>query len=107
MWREALDTLPKQIQQELGQGDPKQKLIQQHVKELSEATKKRQQECEEKFWKLPVGDHEIILRDYAVKIVGCLKTIGDVAVQFAPPQASIPWSAVKVLMQVRIICLSE
>ncbi len=49
-----------------------------------------------------MGDREIVLREYAVNIINVLRNIGDVAIQFAPPPASTAWSAVKVLMQVRL-----
>jgi hypothetical protein len=88
--------------------DSDQKSLREHIDELLELTKKRQDECEKKFWKFQVGDHEIVLRDYAVRIVSCLKTVGDIAIQFAPPQAGVAWSAVKVVMQVRrVYCISR
>jgi hypothetical protein len=97
-----LEKLPKQTQQVFNLGDPKQKQLLQQIQELSTIVKTRQEECERKFWKLSVGDHEIVVRDYAVTIVNCLQKIGDVAIQFAPPQASIPRSVVKAIMQVRL-----
>lgn len=101
LWREALGDLPKDVQQKLEIPDSDQKSLPEHIDELLEVTNKRQDECEKKFWRVRVGDHEIVLRDYAARIVSCLKTIGDIAIQFAPPQASIAWSAVKIVMQVR------
>jgi hypothetical protein len=85
-------------------GNPEQKSqpIKQQIDDLVKVAKTRQEECKEKFWILPVGDHKIVIRDYAVKIISCLEKIGDTAIQFAPPQASIPWAVVKVVMQVRI-----
>ncbi|QKX62010.1 uncharacterized protein TRUGW13939_09166 [Talaromyces rugulosus] len=103
LWREALETLPKQIQQELNTEGTEQKPLGIQISELLEVTRKRQEECERKFWKFRVGDHEIVLRDYAVKTVGCLQQIGDIAVMFAPPQASIPWSVIKMVMQTAVV----
>ena len=97
-----MEKLPKQTQQELCLGDLEQKPHLQQIQELTTIVKTRQNECEKKFRKLQVGDHEIVLRDYAVTIVSCLQKIGDVVVEFAPPSASIPWSVVKAIMQVRL-----
>lgn len=114
LWLEAIEKLPKEANRELHITDSthmsQPTAILQHncntstqlqqIQDLASLAKKRQEECEKKFWKFRVGDHEVVLRDYAVTIIGSLQKIGDVAIQFAPPQASIPWTAVKVLMQV-------
>lgn len=100
LWLEAFEKLPKEIHGQLNLNDSTQKPLLQQIQELSSLAKLRQEECEKQFWKLRVGDHEIVLRDYAVTIIDGLRKIGDIAIQFAPPQASIPWSAMKILMQV-------
>ncbi|SPQ26473.1 155b9fce-3d70-4eae-8d87-6b345046ed02 [Thermothielavioides terrestris] len=99
LWLEAFEKLPKDTQRQLQRDNATQGPHNQQIQELLNLVKKKQEECERKFWRLRVGDHEIVLRDYAVTIVGCLQKIGDIAIQFAPPQASIPWSAVKALLQ--------
>jgi len=85
-------------------GDSEQKSVPQHIGELVEIAKKKQEECKANFWKLRIGDHEMILRDQAANIINYLTKIGDIAIQFAPPQASIPWSTIKAIMQVRFSC---
>lgn len=100
LWREAIEDLPKRTQQKLGLQDAKQGSLAEQIEELSELVKKKQQECEQKFWKFRVGDHEYVLRDYAVRIVDFLQKTGDIVIPFAPPQASIPWSLVKAVMKV-------
>jgi hypothetical protein len=100
LWREAFEKLPESLQEKLGSNND-QKSQQEHIQDLLKITKERQKECESKFLKFSIGKHEIIVRDYSVKIVGWLQKAGDVAIQFAPPQACIPWSIVKQIMQVR------
>jgi hypothetical protein len=105
LWKEAFQKLSEKTQQELQKlGKPEQKSqpIKQQIDDLVKVAKTRQEECVKKYWVLPVGKHRIVLRDYVVNIVGCLEKIGEVAIQFAPPQASIPWAAFKVVMQVSI-----
>ncbi|OCL11473.1 hypothetical protein AOQ84DRAFT_386815, partial [Glonium stellatum] len=103
LWREAFDKLPKSTQQKLKMPDFDQDSQRQHIHELLEVAKKRQAECENQTWKFGVGDHQIVVRDYAVRIVGCLQQVGDIAIKFAPPQASAPWSVVKFVMQIPVI----
>ena len=87
-------------------GEAEQKLYSQQIDELLKVAKTRQEEYEKNYWKFPVGNREIVLRDYAVKIISGLQQVGDIAIQFAPPQACIAWSAVKIVLQVRIITFS-
>ncbi|KAK3933811.1 hypothetical protein QBC46DRAFT_359439, partial [Diplogelasinospora grovesii] len=56
LWREAFEKLPKQIQEKLGEGESKQKPFRQHIDELLEITRTRQEKCEKNRWKFPVGD---------------------------------------------------
>ncbi|RMZ74723.1 hypothetical protein DV737_g5803, partial [Chaetothyriales sp. CBS 132003] len=103
LWREALEKLPKQTQQALNVEGTIQKPLKVQIGELLEIVKTKQEECERKFWKFRVGDHEIVLRDYAVKTVARLQNIGSIATRSALPQASIPWSAVKMVMQTAVV----
>jgi ankyrin repeat domain-containing protein 50 len=100
LWQEAFDRLPQKTRQTLfsvsGAPDPEQRPIEQQIEDLVENAKKLQKQCEEEFW--IVGGHR--LRDNIASIIKCLTQIGDIAIQFAPTQASKPWSAVKALMQV-------
>jgi hypothetical protein len=64
------------------------------------AVNQKQEECEDKFWKVEIGGKDIVLRDYTTSIVGWLEKAGDIAIQSAPPQASLPWDMVKSLMKV-------
>lgn len=52
-----------------------------------------------------IGDRTIVFREYVQGIVGTLSTIGDVAMNFAPPMANAPWAAVKVLLNVRLLVI--
>lgn len=74
--------------------------VESEIDDLVGLVNKKQEECEKKFWRVSIGDNDIVLRNYTTKIVGWLEKAGDIAIQFAPPQASMPWSVVKSLMQV-------
>jgi hypothetical protein len=58
-----------------------------------------------KRWKATIGGKEIILRDVLGKIVRWIdhfKAAGDIAVQFNSGAASLPWAAVRFLLQVAV-----
>jgi hypothetical protein len=62
----------------------------------------KQEEYEKKFWKVSCGGEDIVLRDYTCRIVDWLEKAGDIAIQFAPVQASLAWDIVKSLIEVGI-----
>ncbi|KAJ5767256.1 uncharacterized protein N7511_004872 [Penicillium nucicola] len=108
LWLEALKSLPPSKQEQLSkmgfdQSSAKSASVEGSIDELVKAVDERQKECEKKFWKVKVGDQDIVLRDYTNNIVDWLEKAGDIAIQFAPPQAALPWSAIKSLMQVPVI----
>lgn len=73
------------------------------IEDLVGLVNEKQAECEKKFWKVSVGGEDIVLRNYTTQIIGWLEKAGDIAVQFAPPQASVPWGILKSVMQVSLI----
>lgn len=73
------------------------------IEEIISITKAKQEECERKSYTFHFRGKEIILRDVAAKIVLWLdkfKSIGDVAVNFDPVHASLPWAGVRFLLEV-------
>lgn len=105
LWVEALNSLPESKQETLKKmgfynDTAKSVSVESSIDDLVEVVNKKQEECEKKFWKVKVGDEEIVLRNYTNKIVDWLGKAGDIAVQFSPPQAAIPWAVIKSAMQV-------
>ncbi|KAJ5721659.1 uncharacterized protein N7483_009593 [Penicillium malachiteum] len=89
LWRDALAQLPPSKQEILkGMG--------------LDNIRAKQEECEKKFWKVSFGGEDIVLRDYTTKILGWLEKAGDIAIQFAPANASLPWEIVKSLMEIPV-----
>lgn len=59
--------------------------------------------CIEKQWKFKKGNREIVVHDQLEKLVvwvNKFKEVGDIAVQYDPGHASLPWAAVRFLLQV-------
>lgn len=100
-WLEAFNSLPEEEQKDLkAMGFDNLKSGPTTVADLVSTVEKKQEECQDKFWKVKAGGKEIVFREYTESIVGWLTKAGDIAVQFAPPQASLPWGLVKNLMNV-------
>ncbi|CAN9314042.1 unnamed protein product [Alternaria alternata] len=58
-----------------------------------------------KRWKATIGGKEVISRDVLAKIIRWadhFKAVGDIAVQFNSGAASLPWAAVRFLLQVAV-----
>lgn len=51
--------------------------------------------------KIEIGSQKIVFREYVSDIITFLTTAGDLAINFAPPQAGVPWAAAKALLRVR------
>ena len=59
--------------------------------------------CEDRRWKFELNGRQIILRDVAEKIIVWInkfKQIGDIAVNFDPVHASLPWAGMRFLLEV-------
>lgn len=70
---------------------------------ILEATKEKRDICRQKQWKYTWKGETIILRDVADKILAWVdkfKAIGDVAVNFDPTHAALPWAGFRFLLRV-------
>ncbi|GFF21989.1 isoform 2 of ankyrin repeat domain-containing protein 50 [Aspergillus udagawae] len=104
-WRDAFSQLPpakQAVLKEMGFGNPKSGSMESSIKDLVGEVNRKQEECMKKFWHVNVGGKKIVLREYTTQIVGWLEKAGDIAVQFAPPQASLPWDLVKSMMKIPV-----
>ena len=108
LWSDALQTLSQDEQQAIQNIQPvhaTQRPFSARIEELVSITRVKQDQCEKRSYKFHFQGKEIILRDVAEKIVFWLdrfKTVGDIAVNFDPVHASLPWSGVRFLLQVFI-----
>ncbi|KAF0316111.1 ankyrin repeat protein [Colletotrichum asianum] len=72
---------------------------------LLEATDSKKAECMRKRWKVNIKGRTIILRDVFEKIsiwVNKVIRIGDIAVQYNPASASLPWAVFRLIMQASV-----
>lgn len=77
------------------------------LRHLHTAAVKKRTDCENQMWKFELDNgRQIILRDVAQKIIVWIdkfKQIGDIAVNFDPVHASLPWAAVRFMLEVGFI----
>lgn len=51
--------------------------------------------------KIEIGSQKIVFREYVSDIITFLTAAGDLAINFAPPQAGVPWAAAKAILRAR------
>ncbi|KKO96489.1 hypothetical protein THAR02_11409 [Trichoderma harzianum] len=52
--------------------------------------------------KVKIGHQKIIVREYVADAVAFITMVGNAAMTFAPPQASMPWAIAKAILRVSI-----
>ncbi|MCJ1397809.1 hypothetical protein MMC11_001005 [Xylographa trunciseda] len=75
------------------------------LKELHTIVEVRREDCLSKGLKLDFGGRRILLRDVTEKIIIWIqkfKEIGDIAINFDPVHAALPWAGVRFLLQIAI-----
>jgi len=105
-WQAALDGLEPDLKSSLVsvQGDELDVL----TAVLDEAVRRRKL-CLEKRWRINFHGKVIIFRDVFDKIIAWVQqfaAVADVAVQFDPTAASLPWAGVRFLLQVSALPFS-
>lgn len=74
--------------------------------QLLELVQGKQQKCMDRKWKFRRSNGEVVvIRDVFEKVVRWLqrfKEVGDVATQYDPAHAAIPWAGVRMLLQIAI-----
>ena len=73
-----------------------------YLERVLETTKESRDVCYEKGLKFKFGEKTFIVRDLADKILSWVekfKQIGDIAMQYDPVHAALPWAGVRLLLQ--------
>ncbi len=66
-------------------------------------------ECQKGRWRFRFRERDIIVRDEVAKVLAWLdkfKQVGDMAVNFDPHHAALPWAGVRLLLEVCLAVLS-
>ncbi|KAL8789942.1 MAG: hypothetical protein Q9195_006603 [Heterodermia aff. obscurata] len=103
LWQKALNRLDDDTKKNLDYEDSDKRSI---VAKVLRAAEEKKQLCMQKGWRFKrANGNDIIIRDLVEKIinwVNTFKTIGDMAMQFDPGHASLPWAGVRFLLQVAV-----
>lgn len=71
--------------------------------ETTKVIEEKQKQCAEKEWKIKRNGKVIPLRDIFGSMVSWInkfRAVGDIAVQYDPAHAALPWAAVRFVLQV-------
>lgn len=80
------------------------------IEELRIAAEAKQDVSQKKAWEIMLGSRTVALREVAARIVECLnkfKEIGDLAVQYDPGHAALPWAAFRLILQVATMTMEQ
>lgn len=102
LWARAVETLPQDIKIQIDWAQEKRANIQ----ELQKVVQETQTRATEKAWSISRSNgQKVIVRDLLAKIVKWVnhfKAVGDVAVQYDPVHAALPWAGFRFLLDVRL-----
>lgn len=102
LWDQAVQTLSDEDRSIIHSHAADKKLA--ILGDVLAAVEKKRLVCMEKRWKYKKSNGEVlILRDLLDKVVAWVnnfKSVGDVAVQYDPGHAALPWAAIRFLLQV-------
>jgi len=104
LWTKVYNNLPDEIKQQLGLnklGPADQLQTLQHV--LQTAVQAKEANIAKRL-KFKCGDKEVDVQETADRLVGWItkfKEVGDIAVQYDPVHAALPWAGVRYILLVR------
>ncbi|PNP50762.1 hypothetical protein THARTR1_08383 [Trichoderma harzianum] len=106
LWKEAFENVNDETKrwiQEHGLNSTEQLQPDGPIKELITLLKsKTLAEDNDTPSKIVIGDRRIVLREHVNEVVSLLTMAGDIAMNFAPPQASAPWAVGKALLKIPV-----
>ncbi|EHK44513.1 hypothetical protein TRIATDRAFT_131580 [Trichoderma atroviride IMI 206040] len=56
---------------------------------------------------ITIANRKIIVREYLADAVAFITMVGDAAIVFAPPQASVPWTVAKAVMKIPVNSIEQ
>ena len=100
IWNRALQRLSSDEQEQIQQMSSNSPI---NMKQLYSVVEQKRNECERNKFKFNLNGRVIVLRDVVAKImvwIDKFKEIGDVAANFDPSHAALPWAGVRFLLLV-------
>jgi len=101
LWTEAYHKLPNELKQQLSKNAPADKL--QTLQNMLQVAIQAKEANKAKRLMLKWGDKEIDVQETADRLVGWItkfREVGDIAVQYDPVHAALPWAGVRFILLV-------
>lgn len=103
LWALALSTLPEKDQRIFKLQNTSSTDTKQALNDILLALERHRDRCTRDKWTtISIGGKELIIRDVCAKIAAYVEkfmTVVDVAVQYDPVHAALPWAGVRFLLQ--------
>ena len=102
LWEVAVSKLPEKEQKELRSGLNSRGSFE--INALTTTVSQLQQQVLSERWHVKLGHRDLDLRHVIDGIVSWVKkfiAIGDIAVQYDPAHAALPWAALRFVLQVQ------
>lgn len=103
LWDKAVEALNDEERAQLDFQRPDKRLV---LEELLEVIEDKKQLCLRRRWKVRKRNGELVfLRDVLGKLtlwINKFREVGDVAVQYDPSHAALPWAGVRLVLQVSV-----
>jgi len=99
LWGEAFDKLSDDDKNSLPFTDDVKR---NYLERVLETTKESRDVCRENGLKFKFRENTFVVRDLADKILSWVekfKEVGDIAVQYDPGHAALPWAGIRLLLQ--------
>ena len=110
LWTQAYDGLSIEYKLDLGPVDKRDNNQQEKIEEVKKLLERAMQAKSENIasqWKLRWGSKEVNVREKAEKLVSWIvkfKEVVDIAVQYDPVHAALPWAGMRLILNA---CLSQ
>ena len=106
LWAKAFASLPRKVHSRLAslEGGQLASLKQEDISHIIRLAEVKRAECKDKFGSINLGKSKFEFGQYIDNIVKWLnkfKEVGDVAVQYDPGHAALPWALFRFILQVK------
>lgn len=108
LWARAVASLPADVFAALTVADCPKGVV--NVDSVLHSARRARRLCAERAWTITFRGETMVLRDVADNIlawVGKFKMIGDIAIQYDPVHAALPWAGVRLLLDVSVFFSSS
>jgi hypothetical protein len=107
LWQEALRSLEQLPEHRILLENCVEKDVRQITSAIEDNIIRIEKERKGKEWKIPFREDVVVMKDIAMKVlrwVHKFRDISDIAIQYDPVHAALPWAAFQFLLKVNMSC---